>query len=70
MEDHLMEQAIVRIADSAYIAWSDFVDELLRAGMVAYTMPGWTTYLNEETGRFIAWNDDVVEVTISASPHG
>lgn len=70
MKDHLMEQAIMHIADNAYIAWSDFVEELLNLGFVSYTTPGWVKYLDEETNEFITWNDDVVEVTISARPHG
>ncbi len=70
MEDQLMEQAIMHVADSAYVAWSDFVEELLTMGIVSYTTPGWVAYLTEETDEFIAWNDDVVEVAISACPHG
>jgi len=68
-EQEKMDQAIMHIADSAYIAWSDFVEGLLNLGIVNHTTPGWVKYLNEETDGFIAWNDDVVEETISARPH-
>jgi hypothetical protein len=69
MQEKKMDQAIMHIADSAYIAWSDFVEGLLTMRLVNYTTPGWVTYLTEETDGFIAWNDDVVERTISARPH-
>jgi hypothetical protein len=70
MQERKMDQAIMHIADSAYVAWSDFVEELLKAGYVNYTTPGWIKYLDTETDRFIAWNDAVVEETIGARPHG
>jgi hypothetical protein len=69
-EERAMDNAITDIADNAYIAWSDFVEELLKAQLVTYMTPGWVTYLGEETDRFIAWNDAVVEETIGARTHG
>jgi hypothetical protein len=68
--EEVIDQAIMHIADSAYVAWSDFVEELLKAGYVSYTTPGWIKYLDAETDRFITWNDAVVEETISACTHG
>ena len=65
-----IDQVIMNIADTAYVEWSDFVEELLKAGIVSYTMPGWVAYVSEETERFIVWNDAVVEETIGARPHG
>jgi hypothetical protein len=69
-EQEKMEQVVMHIADSAYVEWSDFVEELTKMRVVTYTTPGWVTYLNEETERFIAWNDRAVEETISAHTHG
>ncbi len=69
MYERKMDQAIMHIADSAYIAWSDFVEGLLNLGIVSHTTPGWVKYLTDETDGFIAWNDDVVEVTIGARSH-
>ena len=63
-EERQVDEAITNIAIAAYITWSDFVDALLKEGMVTYTMEGWVAYLAEEMERFIAWDDAIVEETI------